>query len=84
MCDSDLDYLGRTDFIPVSKLLYKELKVRSLVGSFKEWTRSNLALSGNINALPTTAQNLREVNKNKQIERIERLQAIESNEGSQM
>jgi hypothetical protein len=26
ICDSDLDYLGRSDFIPVSNTLFEELK----------------------------------------------------------
>ncbi len=28
ICDSDLDYLGRSDFIPVSNTLYEELKAQ--------------------------------------------------------
>jgi len=29
ICDSDLDYLGRSDFIPVSNTLFEELKPRT-------------------------------------------------------
>ena len=79
MCDSDLDYLGRTDFIPVSNMLYEELKVRNLVGSFKEWNQKQLGFIRKHQYFTDTAQNLREVNKNKQIERLERLLSVESN-----
>ncbi|TLX75172.1 HD domain-containing protein [Labilibacter sediminis] len=78
ICDSDLDYLGRADFIPVSNMLYEELKVRDLIGSFNEWNEKQLSFIKKHQYFTDTAQNLREVNKNKQIERLERLLAIES------
>lgn len=37
ICDCDLDYLGRPDFYPISNLLFKELKFRSLVTTKLEW-----------------------------------------------
>ncbi len=77
ICDSDLDYLGRSDFIPVSNMLYEELKVRELVGTFSEWNKKQLAFIKKHQYYTDTAQNLREVNKNKQIERLERLLAID-------
>jgi len=36
MCDSDLDYLGRSDFIPVSNTLYEELKAQNKIGSLND------------------------------------------------
>ena len=39
ICDSDLDYLGRSDFYPTSDLLFKELKFRSMVTSKLEWDK---------------------------------------------
>jgi class 3 adenylate cyclase len=78
ICDSDLDYLGRTDFIPVSNMLYEELKIREMVESFNEWNLKQLEFIKKHQYYTHTAQNLREVNKNKQIERLERLLAIES------
>ncbi len=80
MCDSDLDYLGRADFIPVSNMLYKELKVRDMIGSFNEWNIKQLTFIRKHQYFTDTAQNLREVNKNKQIERLEKLLSIESQE----
>ena len=79
ICDSDLDYLGRADFIPVSNMLYQELKDRGMVDSFNEWNQKQLDFIKNHQYFTDTAQNLREVNKVMQIERLEGLLAIESN-----
>ena len=35
ICDSDLDYLGRSDFIPVSNTLFEELKAQNKIGDTK-------------------------------------------------
>jgi len=73
ICDSDLDYLGRTDFIPVSNTLYEELKDRDMVGSLNDWNKMQLKFISNHQYFTKTAQQLREVNKQQQIERIEQI-----------
>lgn len=73
MCDSDLDYLGRTDFIPVSNNLYAELKEQNLVNSFNEWNKRQLKFIKEHQYFTKTALKLREVNKQKQIERLNQL-----------
>jgi hypothetical protein len=73
MCDSDLDYLGRVDFIPVSNMLYEELKVRDKVGTFNDWNKMQLSFISNHQYFTNTARKLREVNKQNQIERIRNL-----------
>ena len=35
ICDADLDYLGRSDMIPVSNTLYKELKEQNKIGTLQ-------------------------------------------------
>jgi adenylate cyclase len=70
ICDSDLDYLGRIDFIPVSNTLYEELKVRDMIGSLNDWNKLQLKFISNHQYFTQTAQKLREVNKQNQIERI--------------
>lgn len=70
LCDSDLDYLGRPDFIPVSSALYEELKARNRVGSFNEWNKMQLKFISSHQYFTQTARKLREVNKQKQIERL--------------
>jgi class 3 adenylate cyclase/predicted metal-dependent HD superfamily phosphohydrolase len=71
ICDSDLDYLGRTDFIPVSNTLYNELKERNMIGTLNDWNKMQIKFIGNHQYFTKTARGLREVNKQLQIERLE-------------
>lgn len=73
MCDADLDYLGRSDMIPVSTLLYRELKEVDKIKSWNEWNRLQIKFISSHQYFTTTALSLREVNKQKQIERIKKL-----------
>ncbi len=73
ICDSDLDYLGRSDFIPVSNLLYKELKENNMIGSIDEWNMMQLNFIRKHQYFTETARNLREVNKQSQINRLKKL-----------
>jgi len=73
ICDSDLDYLGRTDFIPVSNTLYRELKERQMIDSWDEWNKMQLKFIKKHQYFTETARNLREVNKQQQIERLQNL-----------
>lgn len=73
MCDSDLDYLGRSDFIPVSNTLYKELKEQNKIGSLNDWNKIQVMFLSKHQFFTKTGKNLREVNKQMQIERIKTL-----------
>jgi len=73
MCDADLDYLGRSDMIPVSNSLYLELKDRSMIKSMNEWNSLQIKFISGHQYFTETARNLREVNKQMQIERIRNL-----------
>jgi len=73
ICDSDLDYLGRSDFIPVSNTLYEELKAQNKIGSLNEWNKMQVRFISNHQYFTKTARSLREVNKQQQIERIQSL-----------
>lgn len=81
ICDADLDYLGRTDMIPVSNTLYKELKSQNKIGKLKEWNVLQLKFLTGHQYYTKSAQALREVNKQTQIERIKRL--IEEDTGEE-
>jgi adenylate cyclase len=70
MCDADLDYLGRSDMIPVSNTLFLELKERSMISSLKDWNEMQMKFISRHQYFTLTARNLREVNKQAQIERI--------------
>lgn len=73
ICDSDLDYLGRSDFIPISDTLYKELKAQNLIGSFNDWNKLQIKFLNSHQFYTNTAKSLREVNKQLQVERISKL-----------
>ncbi len=70
MCDADLDYLGRADFVPVSINLYKEYHERKKIDSIQEWNQMQHKFIKNHQYFTNTAQKLREVNKKKQLENI--------------
>jgi adenylate cyclase len=73
ICDADLDYLGRSDMIPVSNNLYKELAEQNKIGSLNDWNKLQIKFISSHSYFTKTAQSLREVNKQKQIERIQKL-----------
>ncbi len=70
MCDSDLDYLGRSDFIPVSNTLFEELKARGKMNSLNDWNKIQIKFISGHQYFTKTARSLREVNKQMQIERL--------------
>lgn len=73
ICDADLDYLGRTDFIPVSNTLYEELKATNPDLSINDWNKQQVKFLTAHHYFTETGKRLREVNKNEQIERIKQL-----------
>jgi len=77
ICDADLDYLGRSDMIPVSNSLYLEMKERSMIKSLCDWNNLQMKFISGHQYFTVTARNLREVNKQMQIERIRNLMVEE-------
>lgn len=73
ICDADLDYLGRSDFIPVSNTLYEELKAQNKMTSLNDWNKIQVKFISGHQYFTETARKLREVNKKLQIERIQNL-----------
>jgi class 3 adenylate cyclase len=73
ICDSDLDYLGRSDFIPVSNTLFEELKAQNKMKDLNEWNKMQVKFISGHQYFTKTARSLREVNKQQQIERIQSL-----------
>lgn len=73
ICDADLDYLGRADFIPVSNTLFEELKEQKKIQSLNEWNKLQIKFISRHQYFTHTAQILREVYKQAQIERIKAL-----------
>ncbi len=73
ICDADLDYLGRTDFIPVSNNLYRELHEHGKIESLEKWNRLQVDFIERHQYFTQTAQKLRNVNKNIQLDKIRSL-----------
>ncbi|MEO9533056.1 MAG: adenylate/guanylate cyclase domain-containing protein [Crocinitomicaceae bacterium] len=73
MCDSDLDYLGRTDFIPTSNKLFKELEAMGIMSDSNVWNKLQIQFLTAHSFYTETSNRLREVNKQAQIERIQKL-----------
>jgi hypothetical protein len=73
ICDSDLDYLGRSDFIPVSNTLFEELKAQNKITKLNDWNKLQVKFISGHQYFTATARRLREVNKQLQIERIQNL-----------
>ena len=73
ICDADLDYLGRQDFIPISNTLFEELKALGKIKSLNEWNKLQVKFLTSHQYFTKTANKLREINKEKQIERIKKL-----------
>lgn len=70
ICDADLDYLGRSDFIPVSNNLYKELHEHGRLGTLQDWNELQIKFIEQHQYFTKTAQQLRNVNKNTQLSNI--------------
>ncbi|MFC2508797.1 MAG: adenylate/guanylate cyclase domain-containing protein [Bacteroides sp.] len=70
MCDADLDYLGRVDYIPVAAKLYEELKERGLVGELADWVNMQIKFMENHQYYTATAQHMREANKQEQLRKL--------------
>ncbi|MFO8001880.1 MAG: adenylate/guanylate cyclase domain-containing protein [Marinilabilia sp.] len=65
--DADLNYLGRSDFIPVANNLYKEVQTFNGKMSPREWTKKQINFIENHKYYTRTAKKLREVKKEKQL-----------------
>lgn len=72
ICDADLDYLGRTDFIPVSNMLYRELHEHGKIGTLREWNELQIKFIAKHSYFTKTARKLRNVNKKSQLDKLKK------------
>lgn len=73
ICDADLVYLGRTDFIPVSNMLYDELKALGSNLDIDAWNQKQVDFLTKHHYFTETAIKVLEVGKEYQIERLKKL-----------
>ena len=72
ICDADLDYLGRNDYMSVSRDLYKELIEHSMIKkSEHEWNLMQIKFLQYHRFFTTSSKNRRNANKNKQIQHLQ-------------
>ncbi|NLA25324.1 MAG: HD domain-containing protein, partial [Bacteroidales bacterium] len=72
MCDADLDYLGRPDFIVVSQNLFRELFERHKVSTIDEWNKYQYKFISKHQYFTVTGRKLREEGKKLVLEELKR------------
>ena len=70
ICDADLDYLGRKDFISISSNFYKELKEHRLVKNKKDWDQIQIKFLKSHHFYTEYSINMRDFLKKKNLELI--------------
>lgn len=70
ICDSDLDYLGRDDFFPISNSLYLELKSAGIVNDENSWNKIQVSFFNSHHYFTKTALALRQKKKEEHLEQI--------------
>jgi predicted metal-dependent HD superfamily phosphohydrolase len=63
ICDADLDYLGRPDFIPISQNLFRELFERGKINTIEQWNKMQYKFMLSHNYFTTTARKDRDAGK---------------------
>jgi len=73
ICDADLDYLGRSDFIPVSQNLFRELYEQKKIRSLDEWNKLQYEFIRKHQYFTETAKRKRNTNKTKQLDELNKI-----------
>lgn len=73
LCDADLDYLGRSDFEPISDLLFQELQELGMVSDKNEWNKKQVKFLTEHTYFTNFSKENRNPNKQRQIERLRNL-----------
>jgi adenylate cyclase len=78
--DADLDYLGRSDFIKVSDHLFHELQEYNGKMSSYEWNKKQFDFLSKHKYYTDTARKMRQVNKDKQLEKLKIMTQVDTKE----
>ena len=73
LCDADLDYLGRPDFWPISRTLFRELHARQLVPDEHAWNQIQGKFLGQHRYWTRTAHTRREAAKQERLAEVRAL-----------
>jgi HD superfamily phosphodiesterase len=70
LCDADLDYLGRTDFVKIGNALFEELKAYHIMNDEKAWNRLQVSFLSAHKFHTQTNKTLREPVKQRYLENL--------------
>lgn len=73
MCDADLDYLGRPDFIPISQNLFRELFERGKINTIDQWNKMQYKFIQNHSYFTSTAREKRDAGKQLVLKELEEM-----------
>jgi putative nucleotidyltransferase with HDIG domain len=73
ICDADLDYLGRPDFIPTSQNLFRELFERNKIGTIEQWNKMQMKFMEKHRYFTASARKLREPEKQKRLAELKKM-----------
>jgi class 3 adenylate cyclase len=74
--DADLDYLGRSDFVPISENLFKEMNAYGTKISLSQWNDIQYDFISKHTYYSNTARKLRQVNKDRQLQKLKELISV--------
>ncbi|MGC9330257.1 MAG: adenylate/guanylate cyclase domain-containing protein [Bacteroidales bacterium] len=73
ICDADLDYLGRPDFIPMSQNFFRELFERNKIGTIEQWNKMQIKFMEKHRFFTATARKTREPEKQKRLAELKQM-----------
>ncbi|MFD1314110.1 HD domain-containing protein [Namhaeicola litoreus] len=73
ICDVDLDYLGRSDYHPISELLFSELKERGKISTKMDWIKMQIDFLRMHKFHTSFAKKNREPEKQRRIKELEEI-----------
>lgn len=73
ICDADLDYLGRPDFIPISQNLFRELFERGKISSIEQWNKMQYKFVTSHTYFTATGRKNRDIGKKMVIKQLQEL-----------
>ena len=75
ICDADLDYLGRDDFLPIGNNLFRELSSRGIIEGEEKWNRLQVSFLDNHKYWTAYSREHREPKKQKNLLYVQQIVA---------
>lgn len=70
LCDADLDYLGRNDFVPIGNNLFKEMRTYGVLSTEREWQELQLKFLDQHRYFTETNKQIREPVKMRHLDQV--------------